>query len=111
MTGEAMPVPSHSDDNLSRLRRLLSGGDLDVGRWERLTEAIRYNPDAAANYVLRGELYLSAGDYALAAEDFETALALATNRFDEADWGLLSQAMRDQAERGLEVAHRKLTTK
>jgi tetratricopeptide (TPR) repeat protein len=77
-------------------------------RLERLDQAIVNQPNAAANYVLRGELYLQAGEPELAVADFERALDLASEQFGREDWGVLSQVMRDQAERGLELALRRL---
>ena len=73
-----------------------------------LSVAIDERPQVAANYVLRGEVWLQVGDYQQAADDFATALILATEQFEEEDWGLLAQALRDQAEHGLEIARRKL---
>lgn len=81
---------------------------LDDGRLRRLDRAVARHPDAPANYVLRGELYLRAGEPDLAAVDFETALDLASARLERDDWGVLSQAIRDQAEYGLERARRRL---
>ncbi|MBZ0304069.1 MAG: hypothetical protein K8J31_30310 [Anaerolineae bacterium] len=88
------------------LRGLSTGAD--GSRLDALTRAIARNPDSASNYVLRGELYMDRQDYVLAATDFELALNLAAEQFKEDSWGLLSQALRDQAERGLERARRKL---
>jgi hypothetical protein len=73
-----------------------------------LNTAINHRPQVAANYVLRGEVWMQTGDYQQAADDFATALILASEQFEQEDWGLLAQAMRDQAEHGLEVARRKL---
>ena len=80
-------------------------------RLDDLTDAIEENPAAPANYVLRGEVLMDIGEYELAAGDFEHALTLAAAQFEEEDWGLLSQTMRDQAAHSLERARRKLARK
>ena|GEM_PF-1093748 len=92
----------------TRLRRALFGG-ADVSRALRhLDEAIENAPDAPANYVLRGELYLRAREYALAQRDFQRAYELATGQFERSDWGILAQAMQDRALAGLQKAERRL---
>jgi tetratricopeptide (TPR) repeat protein len=88
------------------LRGLLSG-PVDQ-RLRDLTRAIAQHPEAASNYVLRGEIWLDMGEYEMAAADFEWARGLAALQFDEANWGVLSQTLRDQAEQGLQRALRKL---
>ena len=80
-------------------------------RLEALDRAIESDPDGASNYVLRGELRLQIGDYAGAAEDYERALTMAAQQYEQDDWGLLSQVLRDQAEMGLDAAQRKLKRK
>jgi hypothetical protein len=77
-------------------------------RLDDLTTAIVHRPQVAANYVLRGEVWMQMREYQQAADDFATALVLASEQFEQEDWGLLAQAMRDQAEHGLEIARRKL---
>ena len=67
-----------------------------------LTQAIETYPDAAINYLLRGELYLEIREQDLAQEDFEKALELAETQFDNDRWGLGSQAIMDRARRGLQ---------
>jgi Tfp pilus assembly protein PilF len=89
-----------------RLRALVSGADPQAV--DELTRAIMQRPEVPANYALRGEMYLSLGQYALAVEDFETALRLAAAQFEEAEWGLVAQVLRDQAQRGLERARQRL---
>ena len=106
---EAAAPESPAESWWSRLIAFLGGGGRpDEKRLARLNQAIARQPMAAANYVLRGELYLQAGEAVLAAADFKTALDLASDQFDREDWGILSQVMRDQAERGLELANRRL---
>ena len=85
---------------------IINSRTLDVKRLEMLSEAVMQNPKSAVNYVFRGEEYLRAGETELAAADFETALELAQKQFEQDDWGLVSQTLRDQAERGLELAQR-----
>ena len=93
----------------SRLVRLLVGEWVAGGeRLERLNQAIMRQPGVPVNYVLRGELYMQAGEPELAAEDFETALELAAAQFEREDWGILAQVMRDRAGRDLELARRRL---
>lgn len=91
-----------------RIRGLFSGG-ADVGaRLNSLTQAIEDAPDAAVNYVLRAELYVSVHEYALAQTDFQRAIDLAETQFELDDWGLLDQAMRDRAIAGMEKVQRRL---
>lgn len=67
-----------------------------------LNNAIETYPDAAVNYLLRGELYLDIGRHNQAKDDFEKALELATDQYDNERWGLASQAIQDRARRGLQ---------
>jgi|GEM_PF-5994861 len=66
-----------------------------------LNNAIETYPDAAVNYLLRGELYLEIGRHDAAKDDFEKALELATDQYDNERWGLASQTVKDRAMRGL----------
>jgi hypothetical protein len=84
---------------------------ISARRLEALTEAIEREPQSIANYVLRGELLLAAGYDEEAERDFEQAVEMAARQFEQEDWGLLSQALRDQAEIGLEQARRRLKRK
>jgi tetratricopeptide (TPR) repeat protein len=70
--------------------------------------AIEYTPEAAGNYVLRGELYLHSREYELALLDFERGLALADAQYEVEDWGIVAQTVRDRALAGLQKAARKL---
>jgi tetratricopeptide (TPR) repeat protein len=67
-----------------------------------LTVAIERYPEAAVNYLLRGELHLELEQYTLAQEDFEQALQLAEAQYQQDSWGLSAQAIADRARRGLE---------
>ena len=70
-------------------------------RMSELTQSIEAYPDAAANYLLRGELHTDLQQYDLAQEDFEKALALAETQYENDRWGLASQAIQDRARSGL----------
>ena len=70
-------------------------------RFIELTRAIDGHPDAPVNYVLRGELLLDAGDAVAAADDFATAILLAEQCAERAEWGYLSVALIERAHMGL----------
>ncbi len=93
-----------------RLRQAIFGDGLDdkSEHFRHLDQAIESAPDSAANYVLRGELYLKAREYALARRDFQQAYELAAKQFERSDWGLIAQAMQDRALAGLQKAENKL---
>lgn len=67
-----------------------------------------YYPQSPTAYVLRGELYQQMGEYELAAADYERALEYARVQLEDADWGLVAQAVQDQAEAGLAFVGRQL---
>jgi tetratricopeptide (TPR) repeat protein len=92
-----------------RIRRAILG-DIDnvAERIRHLDAAIENAADTPANYVLRGELYLTLREYALARRDFQRAQELAAAQFQQSDWGLMAQAMEDRALIGLQKAERKL---
>ena len=71
-------------------------------RIQSLTRAINRDPVSAASYMCRGESYLEAGDPASAAADFRQALALVEAQFKTETWGVVAQAIRDRAFRGLQ---------
>jgi uncharacterized protein HemY len=116
MTEEIAPFsedqPESGADSVSFwqwLRQLVWGPPEDnATRLRALSEAIERHPQHPVNYVLRGEIYLKSGAYEQAARDFELAYQRAAQQFDEEDWGLLSQTLRDRAERGLELARHRL---
>jgi tetratricopeptide (TPR) repeat protein len=109
---QAQASPQPAETFWTRLRRLLFGpalagdGQPEV-RIHTLTRAIEAAPDSAANYVLRGELYLELGEYGRATADFRQALELAAQQFETADWGLVAQALQDRARCGLQEAQRR----
>jgi len=70
-------------------------------RLEQLAAAIERHPQSPANYVLRGELYLDARNYALAEADFLRALELSEQGAETADWGYIHRAFNDRAREGL----------
>ena len=78
-----------------------------LNRLETLNGAIENYPEAPANYVIRGELLLEAEDYALAAQDFETALSLAQPLAESSNWGYINQALIDRARQGLRQCNQK----
>lgn len=67
-----------------------------------LDNAIIAYPDASANYVFRGEIYLELGEDELAALDFRRALELAGVELETNRWGLIAQTLQDRALTGLE---------
>jgi hypothetical protein len=77
-----------------------------VERFLLLDDAIYREPAVAVNYVIRGELYLQRGEIENAAADFEQGEELAHSDFAESRWGLVAQATRDRARRGLEMANK-----
>ncbi len=99
---QAVEAPTFLQWLYARLTRKKPGAIKDLERrLQTLHGSIERHPDAATNYVLRGELYLELGEYELAYEDFSRGLELATAQFERDDWGIVSQAMRDRAEVGL----------
>ncbi len=73
-------------------------------RLQALSGAIDLYPDSSMNYVLRGELYLSFDEPALAEADFRQALSLAQADYETSRWGLVAQAVQDRARVGLAKA-------
>lgn len=92
-----------------RVRQFFAGSPSDrAARLAQLTRAIENAPEAAVNYVLRGELYMDMREYALAHADFQRAYEVAEAHFEIADWGFMEQVMRDRALAGLDKARRRL---
>lgn len=92
---------------LERLRSWLnpSAADLQNRQMERiqsLTRALSRDPASAAAFLCRGESYFEAGDSVSAAADFRQAFALAEVQFKTETWGVVAQALRDRAFRGLQ---------
>lgn len=72
-----------------------------------LNDAIEDAPEAAVNYLARGELYLEIGQVDEAIADLEQAVTLATKEFEDRRWGVVAQAIRDRATRGLDQAQKR----
>jgi hypothetical protein len=79
----------------------------NADRFLWLDDAIYREPDVAVNYVIRGELYLERGEIENAAADFERGEELAQREFAERRWGVVAQAMRDRARRGIEETRKR----
>ena len=80
-------------------------------RQRRLSDlklAIMDNPDAAVNYLLRGEIRLEQKQYELAREDFTQAIELAEAQLQTEKWGITVQAVMDKAQEGLRQTMRYL---
>ncbi|MFP4320906.1 MAG: hypothetical protein ACLFTK_00485 [Anaerolineales bacterium] len=67
-------------------------------RLAALETAIRRAPDAAVNYLLRGELWLELGKLDAAREDLLLARDLAAAQAVQRDWGYIDQSYHDRAE-------------
>lgn len=74
-----------------------------------LDEAIRLYPDAAINYVLRGEYWLRQRRPDQALPDFQQALRLAAAELAASDWGYREQAVADRAQAGYQQATQLMT--
>lgn len=70
-------------------------------RLRLLNRAIEQHPDAAVNYVLRGEYWLEHDNLQQAEVDFSAAIALGMADLETSDWGFLQQALIDRARQGL----------
>lgn len=66
-----------------------------------LNQAIETYPEAAVNYLLRGELYIEMKIHEAAQKDLQTAIDLAETQYKNDRWGLGSQAIQDRATRAL----------
>lgn len=93
-----------------RIKSLFGGssGESLTRRLIALDERIDAEPEAAGNYVLRGELFLHLRDYERAYADFQRGLERAQVEYASSDWGIVAQAMQDRALMGLARAERKL---
>jgi hypothetical protein len=70
-------------------------------RLRLLNRAVEQYPNAAVNYVLRGEYWLEQGDFQQAEADFSAAIALGMADLETSDWGFVQQALVDRARQGL----------
>ncbi|CAG0975054.1 hypothetical protein ANRL4_01513 [Anaerolineae bacterium] len=66
-----------------------------------LTEAIEKYPDAPANYVLRGEALIEAGDDQAAVDDFRNALKIIKGAVESQNWGYIYPMLAERARAGL----------
>ncbi|MBE2184793.1 MAG: hypothetical protein IAE89_15290 [Anaerolineae bacterium] len=72
-----------------------------------INAAIASYPEAASNYVFRGELLLKIGEFAAAEADFQRGLELAAQQVKAHRWGIVAQAVQDRAYVGLKEARKK----
>jgi tetratricopeptide (TPR) repeat protein len=108
---ERSPVSSGQDGGSAApawIAQLFPGRAGRAARQQRrlavLNRALARDPELASGYVLRAELYLSAGQVDQAITDFSRALALLERQLDTERWGVVTQTMRDRALSGLEQA-------
>lgn len=101
---ESLSFVENSPNLFQRLRRMVY--KLPVERYREQTQRLRElnwtidtYPEAASNYVLRGELYILMNRDEAARTDFEYAITLLDN--EEWRWGIGAQALRDRAFEGL----------
>jgi hypothetical protein len=90
---------------------MLTGQLNEAGLADRLQEvdgAIARHPEAAINYLTRGELLLKAGLPEAALADFQQGYLLANEELQEADWGIVAQITQDRALRGIQQAEKKI---
>lgn len=78
---------------------------IQTTRLHLLNRAIEGSPDAAVNFVLRGEYWLEQEDTERAIADFETAIKLAEAELETSDWGYVQQALIDRSQLGLRLAY------
>lgn len=106
-------VPTAPGPNLAeRVLGMLTGRLSEAGLAKRLREidgAIARHPEAAINYVTRGELLLKANLPEAALADFQQGYLLAHEEFQDADWGVVAQVTQDRALRGIQQAERLLS--
>jgi tetratricopeptide (TPR) repeat protein len=84
--------------------RILRLGRRDRARMHELNALIDSYPEAAVNFVERGELYLKAGELDAAGQDFEEAVRLSEAEYRASRFGLAAQVIRDRALAGLHAA-------
>jgi len=60
-----------------------------------LNLAIEIYPDAAANYMARGDYFRQQREFVLAAADYRRALELVNQELARSRWGFTAQAVRD----------------
>lgn len=70
--------------------------------------AIQTHPDAAVNYLLRGEYWLVTGDLYQAQDDLLAAQELAEEALNTDDWGYIDQSYLDRADEMLAVVRQQM---
>lgn len=60
-----------------------------------LNLAIEIYPDAAANYMARGDYFRQQREFVLAVADYRRALELVNQELAQSRWGFMAQAIRD----------------
>jgi hypothetical protein len=60
-----------------------------------LNLAIEIYPNAAANYLVRGDYFRQRRELILAAADYQQALELVNEELAESQWGFVAQALHD----------------
>ncbi len=73
-------------------------------RLQLLNRAIEGSPEAAVNFVLRGEYWIEHEVWDQAIADFETAIELAETELETSDWGYVQQGLLDRTQQGLRLA-------
>ena len=86
------------------MRVMLPSAGMVARRIAELTEALAAHPNSPALYLSRGEAYAEIGEHSQAAQDFQRAVRLADEQFKTKSWGVVAQALRDRALRGLQQA-------
>lgn len=71
--------------------------DSEAVRLQELNLAIELHPDAAVNYLLRGEWFLEKRQFYIARDDFRQAAQLAETQRDTRLWGVVEQWVLDRA--------------
>ncbi len=87
---------------LNRLFGLFTRSDRQQDMESELDRAIERYPEAASNFVLRGELRLKRGDAEDARADFLRAYEIASENVADNQFGFVAQMTQDRALDGLE---------
>ncbi len=89
-------IEQSADDAPEKSKQMVMPNADDV-RLQELNLAIELHPDAAVNYLLRGEWFLAKNQQYLAKDDFAAALDLAETQLETSVWGFTDQWVRDRA--------------
>jgi predicted Zn-dependent protease len=101
---EPAPAPDSVDEDRAADEEDAGGPAFVSWRFAALDAAVDAEPDAAANYLLRGELWLRRGRPAEAIPDFDRAITLLKAQTQADDWDSVGYALLARAESGLEKA-------